>query len=116
MDDDIKQLEDKIKAAKSEQEEKNKPSADEKAGVHAGLELAGAIILPTLVGYWLDLQFETLPLFMISLFFLGTFTGFYNVYKITQNLGTSVGHSQLHPDKKPAKTTSNLEQQEKEAE
>lgn len=114
MSKDINDLEQKIHEAKfgktKTEEDLKQEQAEEagKAGMHAGIEFVGAILIPTLVGLWIDKQFETLPFFMITLFFLGTFTGFYNVYKITQASNTAVGYSELHPDKKEAKTSSNL--------
>lgn len=97
--------------SKIEEERKEKES---KQGIQAGIELVGAIFIPTALGYGLDQWLETTPAFMLILFFLGICTGFYNVYRITQNMGTAVGiktsekveENGLHQDKKEAKTSS----------
>lgn len=60
-------------------------------GIQAGVELVAAIFLPTAIGYMIDGHFDTRPLFMLILFFLGICTGFYNVYRISRNMGTAVG-------------------------
>ncbi len=65
--------------------------AESKQGIQVGVELVGAIFLPTIVGYFIDGYFDTRPAFMLILFFLGICTGFYNVYRVTQNMGTAVG-------------------------
>lgn len=69
------------------------PNENSREGVQAGIELVGAIFVGGAIGYGLDYWLDTKPLFMITLFFLGVFTGFYNVYRVTQNLGTGVGVS-----------------------
>ena len=50
---------------------------------------------------------------MIILFFLGICTGFYNVYRMTQNLGTGIGvkrdNTPLPKDKKQAKYSGEFE-------
>lgn len=80
--------EDKETLQKKEAEERD---GQARQGIQAGVELVGAIFLPTAIGYFIDGYFETRPLFMLILFFLGICTGFYNVYRISRNMGTAVG-------------------------
>jgi ATP synthase protein I len=89
---DIQSLQDKIKAARQQKSEGVKvlPS-DSRQGAQAGIELAGAIFISTAIGYGIDSFFGTKPAFLLIFFFLGVCTGFYNVYRVTQNMGTAVG-------------------------
>ena len=119
---DLDALQEKIRAAtaaknahKAQACEKDQGNANMKEGMHAGMEFVGAIFLPTFAGYWIDQWLGTFPAFFIGLFFLGIFTGFYNIWRVMQNLGTGVGYSQLHKDEKNAKSSPDLnESQHKE--
>lgn len=57
-----------------------------KAGASAGVEFAGAIILSTFFGIWLDKQLDLAPLFMLVFLVLGAGVAFYNLYRQSQNL------------------------------
>ena len=119
MSNDLDELNKKLMKARGTDQEsiqKQKSSANEmqsKQGIQAGVELVGAIFIPSTVGYGIDQWLDTQPLFMLILFFLGICTGFYNVYRLSQNLGTGVGNKTsekveengLHSEKKDAKTT-----------
>ena len=116
---DIDDLEDKIKKAKHDEADSQDPlnkaaqtSTDSQAGIQAGVELVGSIAVSTAIGYGLDHWLGTKPLFLILLFFMGVFAGFFNVYRVSQNLGSTVGYSELHRREKNAKTAP--EQQETE--
>lgn len=97
QDSDLARLNEKLLKARGEDKEslqqKEKQAMDDQSrqGIQAGVELVGAIFIPTAIGYFIDGYFETRPLFMLILFFLGICTGFYNVYRISQNMGTAVG-------------------------
>lgn len=112
MTDDLQSLQDKIKAARRQKAEGVKaPASDSRQGMQAGIELAGAIFISTAIGYGLDSWLGTKPAFLLIFFFLGVCTGFYNVYRLTQNLGTAVGvkksgDSGLSEEKKDAKSSS----------
>jgi len=113
MDDpNLESLEERIKKA---QQHHNPPKSndDSRAGMQAGVELVGAIAIACAIGYGLDQWLGTQPLFIILMFFLGVATGFYNVYRVTQNLGTNVGHSGLSDEKKKATTSLNNEESTK---
>ncbi|MCD8526034.1 MAG: AtpZ/AtpI family protein [Alphaproteobacteria bacterium] len=89
---DIQSLQDKIKAARQQKAEGVKaPESDSRQGVQAGIELAGAIFISTAIGYGIDSYFETKPAFLLIMFFLGVCTGFYNIYRLINNMGTAVG-------------------------
>jgi len=97
MNDDLEQLGKKISAARGQKaaSDKSESSADyddssnSRIGIQAGAELVVAIAAGTFFGYMLDSYFETKPVFLIILFFLGVCTGFYNVYRLTET-GTTI--------------------------
>lgn len=47
-----------------------------------GTQLVVSIFIGFGVGYWLDGKFDTRPVFMLLLTFLGVAAGFINVYKV----------------------------------
>ncbi len=109
-DDDpkLQQLDKDLKAARAEYEKdyNPKPSDDGEnvgVGARAGVELVGAIIGGALLGYGIDHFFDTSPIFFLIFTVLGIITGFYNIYKITMNFGTSVGFKGLKTPPKDAK-------------
>lgn len=119
MSNNIDELNKKLMKARGMDSETVKKAAEEQAekeskqGIQAGIELVGAIFIPTAIGYGLDQWLGTQPAFMLALFFLGIFTGFYNVYRLMNNMGTAVGNKTckkveengLHSDEKDAKTS-----------
>ena len=115
-DDDpkLQKLDEELKAARAEYEKdynpKSKADEDENIGMgaRAGVELVGAIIGGALIGYGIDYAFETKPIFFLIFTLLGAITGFYNIYKITMNVGTSVGFKGLKNTSKDAKQSANL--------
>ena len=112
---DREDLEKRLKQARgemgpsAEELQKQKDDENKRVGMQAGMELVAAVVVGVFVGYMLDGQFEPKPLFIIIFFFLGVCTGFYNIYRVTNNLGTSVRLSRLHQDEKGAKTSQTSE-------
>lgn len=109
----LQKLDQELKAARQEFEDDYNPKskADEEnvgLGARAGVELVGAVIGGALVGYGIDYYFETSPIFFLSFTVLGIITGFYNIYKITMNFGTSVGFKGLKSPQKDAKQSQNF--------
>ncbi|KAF0230351.1 MAG: hypothetical protein FD175_1673 [Beijerinckiaceae bacterium] len=51
-------------------------------GMRAGSELTAGVLVGCGIGYLLDRQFETSPLFLIIFMMFGMATGFWNVYRI----------------------------------
>ena len=72
-------------------------------GIRAGTELLVGLVAGGLIGWGIDSFFETKPLFFIIFLLLGVCSGFLNIYKITQQIGTSVGFAELHKRKKEGK-------------
>jgi ATP synthase protein I len=100
----LQELEDKIDAFRAKKAEPTEPSEDQenlRVGLRAGTELVSAIAAGGLIGYFLDEKFDTKPLFLLVLLILGVITGFMNVWRVSQGMGTSVGigKSQAELDK-----------------
>lgn len=103
-DNDLQKFNEKLLKARGEdkvslqKKDADKVDAEARRGIQAGVELVGAIFLPTAIGYMIDGWLDTRPAFMLILFFLGICTGFYNVYRISQNMGTAVGNKKQDKD------------------
>jgi ATP synthase protein I len=76
-------------------------------GAHAGIEFALAILLGGFIGYLIDGWLGTPPIFLISMFFFGVATGFYNLYRFSQNMGSAIGFSGLRQGEKDDKNMPN---------
>ncbi len=82
-------LGDKIKAAKEQREDSpenmrnNNPQAteDTSLGMRVVTELFAGVLVGTIIGYFFDSIFNTLPIFLIIFILLGAAAGFWNVYK-----------------------------------
>lgn len=109
MSEDLEKLDTKIaELRKAQKKRENIPDAAEsenqdnmRLGMRAGAELVTAIVAGALIGYWLDKYFETKPLFLLVMLVLGVITGFVNVWRTTQGIGTGVGlgyHQKLKQD------------------
>jgi ATP synthase protein I len=111
MKNDLDNLEDKIKEARGPESAENSSIN----ALHAGMEFTAPIIGGIIIGYFLDGWLETKPVFILSLFLLGVAAGFVNIYKASQNIGGTVGFSELHKREKDVKTSQNEKpEQEKE--
>ncbi len=98
---------DRISAQKSEETEAEKRQYENAEnmgrGIRAGAELISPIVAAAFLGWLLDGWLGTKPLFLIILLLLGVTTGFINVWRMTRNIGSSVGYSELHRREKDAK-------------
>jgi ATP synthase protein I len=113
MNSDLKSLEQKIREAKHGKEQSEtelsriKKAQNNKMAMQAGYEFVASVLLSAILGYFIDQWLGTAPLFLISLFLLGTCAGFLSIFRISKNLGMSVGYSQLHRDEKEANKSPN---------
>ncbi len=109
MIDPIDNLEERIKKAQAEAREDEVTEDDQqqadnmRQGMMAGSELVGCIAVGGFIGWLLDGWLETKPLFLIIFLLFGIATGFYNVYRTTQGIGTGVGSQPLHRNQKQGK-------------
>lgn len=105
--DKLDDLEKRLQEAKADYRAEYEPDPKQvknmSDGARAGVELVGAIIGGGLIGFGLDKVFDTSPGFFLGFLILGVITGFYNIYKITNNAGSTVGFKVLHDQKKTAK-------------
>ncbi len=97
----LKDLESRLKAAKSRQQDARGEGADGKrtapgAGLGFGLRLAGdllaGLVLGVLIGLLLDSWLGTAPLMLVVFLFLGSAAGMLNVYRVATGKGFAVGY------------------------
>lgn len=73
------------------------------AGGRVGFELLAATGFFALIGYALDAQLGTLPLFTLVLFFIGFATGIYNAWRVVEATNDRVGFRSREKHKAPDK-------------
>lgn len=109
MPSDLEDLQQKIRAIQGADpaglQKSTAKDDNDKNGMHAGFELVGAIAAGGFIGYWLDTWLGTMPIFLILMFLLGVFTGFYNIYRLMNNLDNGPSISNLHRQQKDATKT-----------
>lgn len=98
----LKQYQDQKNESQNKIDSKGQDADNLNNGLRAGAELIVSIIAGGAIGYGLDSWLGTSPLFLILFLLVGVATGFYNVYRITENIGTSVGFAALHKEQKDA--------------
>jgi ATP synthase protein I len=98
----LNDLETRLNDAKKKHEELN-PSAPPRMGremnlgIRAFMEMLGVLLGSGMMGYALDAFFKTRPAFLIGFVILGIIAAFFNLYKLSKNLGTGIGSA---PDNK----------------
>ena len=78
----LEELDAKIKKVKSQKEPKS-GSQQQLSPTRVSLELFSGVLVGTGLGYYIDKWLDTLPVFMIILFFFGVAAGALNIYKLT---------------------------------
>ena len=107
---DISDLKDKLSQAKKSGVGQDKISVKKihgaevdnesmNTGLRAGSELLVGMVAGGLIGYGLDYFIGTKAIFFVIFLILGVGVGFLNIYKLTQNIGTSVGFAEMHKRK-----------------
>lgn len=96
MNDDLKNLSDKINAIQSKdrdtesrQKTKDKELKQKDNGFAAGMELVINMLAGGLLGFGIDYYANTKPLFMILFFLIGFGWGMFRVYRIMEKLDKS---------------------------
>jgi ATP synthase protein I len=74
-------------------------------GIRAFMEMIGVLLGSGLMGWALDSFLGTAPKFLIGMFVLGILAAFFNLYKLSKNLGTAIGSNNLQSPEKTARTT-----------
>lgn len=103
LSDTLADLQAKTDAETTHQAEIRRDADNMSTGVRAGTELVTCMIAGGLVGWGLDQWLGTQPIFMIIFVLTGISVGFWEVYRLTQGAGSSVGFVRLHQDEKTAK-------------
>ncbi len=75
---------DKSKAQSEKLDGKRRHPPNPFSMLGAGVELAGAVGLMALGGWWLDGHFDTSPIFLLTGLFVGLVGGLYNLWKQAQ--------------------------------
>lgn len=104
LDEKLKKIDNAEKSEEAKERARKVDAENTSMGFRAGAELVGSIVAGVFFGWFIDDYFGTKPIFLIILFLLGVVTGFVNVWRTSQGIGTTVGYSQLHKQKKQAKT------------
>lgn len=107
-------LESRLNAAKAMQEKLSptKPapySHEMNLGIRAFMEMLGVLLGSGLMGWALDAYFKTSPTLLIVFVILGIVAAFFNLYKLSKNLGTAVGSNSLQSEEKAARKPSQNE-------
>jgi len=77
----VPDLEKRISEAKKKLKKPEKNAVDSSSGVALVADLISGVAVGAFLGYTIDHQFDTTPLFLIILILLGTVAGFYIFYK-----------------------------------
>lgn len=78
----LDELDAKIKKAKS-QKRTDSGSHKQLSSTRVSVELFSGVLVGAGLGYYIDKWLDTLPVFMIILFFFGVAAGALNIYKLT---------------------------------
>lgn len=117
MPGDLEELEKKLAAFRQEEDvsekkhtgdsesQQEKDAQNLRMGLRAGSELVIGLAAGILIGWFLDKWLGTLPLFLIIFTFSGIGAGFLNIYRITQNISTPTGVTELHNRQKQGTKT-----------
>jgi len=97
----------RLAAAKAKHEAQNPvvppmASKEMNQGMRAFMEMLGVLLGSGLMGWCLDAYFGTGPKMLLIFIFLGIIAAFYNVYKLSRNLGTAIGGESLQSTEKDA--------------
>ncbi len=111
---EFKDLETKLKAAKAQYEKEtvrppSSHSREMSLGIRAFMEMLGVLLGSGIMGWVLDDYFGTSPTILIIFVILGIAAAFFSVYKLSKNLGTSIGSNGLQSDGKAARKPSQKE-------
>jgi ATP synthase protein I len=107
-------LDAKLDAAKARYEQQNptapaKYSREMNLGIRAFMEMFGVLLGSGLMGWALDAYFKTSPTLLIIFVILGIVAAFFNLYKLSKDLGTAIGSNNLQSEEKAARKPSQNE-------
>ncbi len=104
----------RLEAAKAQQEklsptEPSKYSREMNLGIRAFMEMMGVLLGSGLMGWALDSYFGTSPALLIIFVILGIIAAFFNLYKLSKDLGTAIGSNSLQSAEKDVRKPSQNE-------
>lgn len=108
-------LENRIKEAKERYESANpvkqptQYNREMSLGIRAFMEMLGVLLGTGIMGWSLDSFFGTSPTILIIFVILGIVAAFFNLYKLSRNLGTAIGSNSLQSSDKTANKPSKNE-------
>lgn len=100
-------LDAQLNSAKAQYAEQN-PTAPSRyneqmnQGLRAFMEMLGVLLGSGFMGWALDAYFKTAPTCLIVFVILGIVAAFFNLYKLSRNLGTAIGSNNLQSEEKAA--------------
>lgn len=105
MDNRLNDLEKEVAEAKARQQSQNpeparKYNKEMSLGIRAFMEMLGVLLGSGLMGWALDSYFGTASTMLIIFVILGIAAAFFNLYKLSRNLGTAIGSNSLQSTKK----------------
>lgn len=75
-------------------EKRPEPSASPGSAFRVATELVAAVAVGAYIGWWIDHWLDTLPLFFIICFMLGSAAGFLTIYRMGQSGNDQAGNDQ----------------------
>lgn len=107
-------LDARLKAAQEQQRKETAPapsrySNEMNLGIRAFMEMLGVLLGSGIMGWALDVYFGTSPTLLIIFVILGIVAAFFNLYKLSRNLGTAIGSNNLQSEEKVARKPSQNE-------
>ncbi len=98
-------LDAKLGAAKAKYDQANavqpsRYSNEMNTGIRAFMEMFGVLLGSGLMGWGLDNYFGTAPVLLGIFVVLGIIAAFFNLYKLSKNLGTAIGSNSLQSAEK----------------
>lgn len=83
----LENLDKKIQQAKNaihSRDARSEPSGSPGNAFRVATELVAAVSVGSYIGWWTDQQLDTLPVFFLICFTLGSAAGFLNIYRMAQ--------------------------------
>jgi len=92
---DFKEITTRLKIAKKnikemEGEKRGSNATSLGKALKISTDLVAAVVIGSLIGFLLDSWFDTKPLLTICFFFIGTFAGIRNVFKLAKNMNKNL--------------------------
>lgn len=87
----LKAMQDAVAAKKTAEKAKHGAALDAGVGFRIGIELVAGVLVGAGLGWYIDKEFETSPIFMLAFISLGFAASVMSVFRILKNLDQSVG-------------------------